>query len=313
MDKGFIKLSRTFFDNEIWQAARAYNESEAWLDLIQSARFEASETCSRFGSCDVVYTRGQYPASIRFLARKWNRSEYWVRSFLSRLIKSKMITTDDTQGITVITLVNYDKYNSCQDDSHTPFHTAFHTPNEVDMIALQEIVTQLSAQQLAQLGLSHTSRTNTKKGKNNTSINKETSSDEEAKKKEVSSVADKSAPVSERAQRFYNSLIPYVEKYGREMVREFYDYWTEMGPNDRKMKFEMVKLNKFDPKRRLATWKRNQVKYESEKNSRYNRRADQEQRESETDNAIFAYAREAYGNPKDSSPDIAGHDQKEIW
>ena len=47
MDKGYIMLSRKFFTNDIWQAARAYNESEAWLDLIQSARFEASETTSR--------------------------------------------------------------------------------------------------------------------------------------------------------------------------------------------------------------------------------------------------------------------------
>ena len=42
MEKGYIRLNRSFFDNEIWQAARAFNESEAWLDLIQSARFEPS-------------------------------------------------------------------------------------------------------------------------------------------------------------------------------------------------------------------------------------------------------------------------------
>ena len=33
MDKGFIKLPRSFFDNKIWQAARAFSECEAWIDL----------------------------------------------------------------------------------------------------------------------------------------------------------------------------------------------------------------------------------------------------------------------------------------
>ena len=42
MDKGFIMLSRKFFSNEMWEAARTFSECEAWLDLIQSARFDAT-------------------------------------------------------------------------------------------------------------------------------------------------------------------------------------------------------------------------------------------------------------------------------
>lgn len=40
--KGFIKLNRGFFDNFLWNEAREYSKAEAWIDLIQSARFEAS-------------------------------------------------------------------------------------------------------------------------------------------------------------------------------------------------------------------------------------------------------------------------------
>lgn len=110
-DKGFIKLSRSFFDNKIWQAARAFSECEAWLDLIQSARFEASPTTSRIGCYEVTWGKGQYPASNRFLAKKWGRSEQWVKSFLGRLKRESMITTDNGQGMNVITLVNFEKYN----------------------------------------------------------------------------------------------------------------------------------------------------------------------------------------------------------
>ena len=42
MMDGFIKLSRKFFSNELWNEARTFNGCEAWLDLIQSARFEAT-------------------------------------------------------------------------------------------------------------------------------------------------------------------------------------------------------------------------------------------------------------------------------
>ena len=112
MDDGYITLSRRFFASKIWQAARAFNESEAWLDLIQSARFEPSAITSRIGCYEVTWNRGQYPASVKFLAKKWGRSERWVRSLLERLRRDKMITTDNSQGVTVITLVNFDKYNA---------------------------------------------------------------------------------------------------------------------------------------------------------------------------------------------------------
>ena len=33
------------------------------------------------------------------------------------------------------------------------------------------------------------------------------------------------ADLPNRRQRFYNELVPYVQKYGKEMVRKFYNYW----------------------------------------------------------------------------------------
>ena len=150
MDKGFIKLSRSFFDNKIWQAARAFSESEAWLDLIQSARFEASPTTSRIGCYEVTWGRGQYPASNRFLAKKWGRSEQWVKSFLGKLKREKMITTDNGQGVNVITLVNFDKYNG-EPDYNPPCNPANNTHKTIDNSELQELVTHLVTQQVSHL------------------------------------------------------------------------------------------------------------------------------------------------------------------
>ena len=156
---GYIKLSRSFFDNEIWQAARAFNESEAWLDLIQSARFEPSVITSRIGSYEVTWGRGEYPASVRFLSRKWGRSERWTRNLLSKLKKNGMIDTRDGGGVSVIRLLNYDKYNG-----DTPSDTL----NNVIDSNLQEKVTQMATQleELSRIVAEkrHTSDTKTNKG-----------------------------------------------------------------------------------------------------------------------------------------------------
>lgn len=55
-----------------------------------------------------------------------------------------------------------------------------------------------------------------------------------------------------KKEDFYNSLVPFVELYGREMVREFFDYWTEPNKSKTKMRFELEKT--WDLKRRLNTW-----------------------------------------------------------
>ena len=73
------------------------------------------------------------------------------------------------------------------------------------------------------------------------------------KSKTENSKADKEA----RAQKFYNRLLDYLDKYGAAMLREFYDYWTESNEGGALMRFEMERV--FDVSRRLATWKRNET------------------------------------------------------
>lgn len=140
-DKGFLMVPRAFFDSKIWQAARAFSECEAWLDLLQSARFEASPTTSRIGSYEVTWGPGQYPASIRFLARKWGRSPQWVRTFLGKMRRAGWISTDDSQGVCVITVAGRGRDDT---PANTPFNTPFNTPNGLDDSGLQRLATHPS-------------------------------------------------------------------------------------------------------------------------------------------------------------------------
>lgn len=57
-----------------------------------------------------------------------------------------------------------------------------------------------------------------------------------------------------RAQKFYDRLLGYLDKYGAAMLREFYDYWTESNEGGALMRYEMERV--FDVSRRLATWEK---------------------------------------------------------
>ena len=70
---------------------------------------------------------------------------------------------------------------------------------------------------------------------------------------------DNSNKIDDRKRSFYNSLRDYVKEYSKGLLREFYEYWTEHGPRDRKMRFEKEKS--FDVSRRLKTWSANQKKF----------------------------------------------------
>lgn len=54
---------------------------------------------------------------------------------------------------------------------------------------------------------------------------------------------------------FKKSLQSYSEEFSKDMINEFYLYWTEKKPRGRKMRFEMEKT--FDIGRRLKRWSDN--------------------------------------------------------
>lgn len=136
-------LSRKFFTNDMWTASRAYSESEAWLDLIQAARFEASETMSRVGIHDITWGRGQLPAATSFLSRRWMWSDQNVKTYLKKLKRNGMITTDSSQGVNVITLCKYDDYNPTKKGANQSSNQLSNQLNGLSVNELQELLTSV--------------------------------------------------------------------------------------------------------------------------------------------------------------------------
>nr|DAM56836.1 MAG TPA: DNA polymerase [Caudoviricetes sp.] len=61
--------------------------------------------------------------------------------------------------------------------------------------------------------------------------------------------------IEQRKSNFCNVLIPFIAKYGKETIRQFYDYWSEPDTSKKKMRFELQST--WDLPYRLERWAAN--------------------------------------------------------
>lgn len=113
MDKGWIKINRSFFDHFLWNEDRPKTKAEAWLDLIQLARHEVSPTM--INGVKYVANRGQVIGGKRYYAARWKWSNGKVKRFLKLLKDEHQIIFDSKENISVVNLCNYDKYQGVED------------------------------------------------------------------------------------------------------------------------------------------------------------------------------------------------------
>lgn len=65
--------------------------------------------------------------------------------------------------------------------------------------------------------------------------------------------------IKERESQFITELSLYLKTYSKEMLNEFFLYWSEPNKSKTKMKFELNRT--WDLSRRLKTWKNNNDKW----------------------------------------------------
>ena len=104
---GYVKVSRAIFSHGMFKE-EPYTEVQAWIWFICGASYK--DDTVRVVHLIVDVKRGEYVASIRFLAKKFGWTTSRVKRFLDRLTRGMMVTTKATQGITSINLMNYDEY-----------------------------------------------------------------------------------------------------------------------------------------------------------------------------------------------------------
>jgi hypothetical protein len=106
-DKGYIALSRGFFDHQIF-ADEPFTEREAFQWMIFEAAWKARRV--RRGNFVFNLNRGEFAHSERFMATAWQWSRSKVSRFLIKLVKDGMIEKKSNREATHITVCNYDKY-----------------------------------------------------------------------------------------------------------------------------------------------------------------------------------------------------------
>ena len=71
--------------------------------------------------------------------------------------------------------------------------------------------------------------------------------------------ASKAQKIKAKQDAFYNSLIPFVPEFGKDMVRRFYDYWSEPNKSMTKLLWELKPT--WEAHRRLKTWQSNEENF----------------------------------------------------
>ena len=66
---------------------------------------------------------------------------------------------------------------------------------------------------------------------------------------------DAKRTLGDRKKEFVERLRPYLKKYSKDMLNDFYRYWSQVNEGGTKMLWEKQKA--FEIPNRLATWKRN--------------------------------------------------------
>lgn len=72
-----------------------------------------------------------------------------------------------------------------------------------------------------------------------------------------------------RSLAFKSELVPFKQKYSINMLKSFYDYWTEPNHTKTKMLFELKTT--FDIERRLRTWSKREKDFDVKKEIKQDR------------------------------------------
>ena len=109
---GWISIDRSIQNHWLFKEKRTFSKFEAWIYLLMEANH--SEAKVPIGNQIVTVERGQRLTSILTLSDLFNWSRFKVKTFLDLLESDGMLEVKTTSKYTLITIVNYDFYQSEQ-------------------------------------------------------------------------------------------------------------------------------------------------------------------------------------------------------
>jgi hypothetical protein len=124
-EKGFIAIARGILDHPLVGARKPFSPLEAWQWFLLEAVWKTQRIGFQAGRYvgTLNLERGQLSHSLRFIARRLGWSVKRLRTFLARLEADGMITTQTDTGQTLITICNYNNYQTALPSEETQAHT----------------------------------------------------------------------------------------------------------------------------------------------------------------------------------------------
>lgn len=286
MSKGFIPVKRSLFEHFLFKEHRAFSRFEAWLDLIQLASFTDGQTDIIKGKL-ITRNRGEVIASIRWLCRRWDWSMHKVSDYIELLRSQNMVTVDKESGIQKILLVNFELHNSIGNEERntkTKDRTALQANQGTQKGTVKESSGNSKRNAKGNTGTSdHTAlqpnqgtQNDTAKGtvgeqsghSDGTNYNKDNKVKKEKQEEGGAGapvptiegkINEKQTAMVARQKEFANALVPFVDQYGKKLIRAFYNHWSEPNKSKTKMKFELEKT--WEIGLRLQKWEDNDRKW----------------------------------------------------
>lgn len=273
MCNGWIKLHRKILD---WEWFTSPNTLQLFIYLLLRANKEDKKWRG------ILIKRGQLVTSVATISEETKLSTQQVRTSLNRLKSTNEITSKTTNRFTLVTVCKYESYQLYE---------------EVEQQTKQQALQQTNNKQITNKQQQLKNNKNIRNNKKE-SILTNVRIDEKATDAPV--VATTTTDDMElRKEKFYQSLVPYVAKYGKDMVRAFYDYWTEKTYGGRKMRFE--KQQAFEISKRLATWQKHDLSYANRDNTRFGQSGSTR---AERDAEFLAHVREKLSRTDEDASDI---------
>lgn len=129
-DVGYIKLYRKIWNNPFFCSDERFDRRSAWIYLLTHANYEDGSFMA--GGRMRHVQRGQLFTSIRYLAKIWRWDKTTVARFLSDTETAKMIAVTRTQNGTLITIINFNKYQASGDSDTQDTDTQSDTKSDAE-------------------------------------------------------------------------------------------------------------------------------------------------------------------------------------
>lgn len=112
--EGWIRIYRRLRDSWIWKDKEPFDKRSAWIDLLLTVNHKNKKI--PFENTFIEIERGQTLTSIKQLAERWRWSRHKVSDFLDQLEQDTMIIQVRDTRKTLVSIVNYEKYQSMLQD-----------------------------------------------------------------------------------------------------------------------------------------------------------------------------------------------------